>query len=206
MSKMDRWRGNADEARQLARARMLELAKSRGRRRPSRAGAILAAIGGAVAGAAATFFMDPTRGRSRRARYLDQGAAAARALLRSASRRGRRLRGDAMGMREKLAHAGNGQPMPGDATLVDRVESELFADQRIPKGKININVEEGVVVLRGEVDNPGEADELVRKAQRIPGVARVDSLLHLPGEPAPAEPPREHSRVTTVGPEGHLPG
>lgn len=206
MSKMDRWRGNADEARQQARARVLELVPSRSRGRPSRGRAVLSAAVGALTGAALTFFLDPTRGRSRRARYLDQGAATLRDLLRDASRRGRRLRGDAMGMREKLRHAGNGQPVAGDAALVDRVETELFADQRIPKGKLNINVEEGVVVLRGEVDDSGEADELIRKAERIPGVARVDSLLHLPGEPAPGEPPREHSRVTTAGPEGPLPG
>jgi osmotically-inducible protein OsmY len=85
------------------------------------------------------------------------------------------------------------------------VETELFRDPSIPKGDININVERGIVVLRGQVDTAGQREELIRKAKSIAGVLRVDSLLHLPDEPAPPEPPREHASVTTGGPEAPLP-
>ncbi len=202
MSKIDRWRGEMDDARAEARARMRDLIPRRG---ASPAAMWLTAVGSALAGAAAAFFLDPTRGRSRRGRYLDQAGAMLRDVAGGASRSARRMSGEAAGIGQKLAHAGDGQLMPSDAALSDKVETELFANPRIPKGKININVEEGVVVLRGEVDDPGETNELIRKAQRIPGVVRVDSLLHLPGEPAPPEPPREHAHVTTAGPEGPFP-
>lgn len=202
MSTLDRWLSDMNDSRAEARARMLEMIPRRG---PSPMTLLLTAVAGGIAGAALAFFLDPQRGRSRRARYLDQAGARARDLAGGASRAARRVGSDAQGIGERLTHSGAGDLMPSDAALSDKVESELFADPRIPKGNININVEEGVVVLRGQVDNKGEADELIRKAQRIPGVARVDSLLHLPGEPAPPEPPRQHSRVTTGGPEGPLP-
>lgn len=202
MSTLDRWLGDMDDVRAEARGRMRDLLPRRG---TSPMTILLAAIGGALVGAAVAHLFDPDRGRSRRARYLDQAGAAARDLGQGVARGTRRAGGEMAGIGEKITHVAGGDTMPSDAALSDKVETELFADQRIPKGKININVEAGVVVLRGEVDNPGEADELIRKAQRIPGVARVDSLLHLPGTPAPPEPPRKHSHVTTAGPEGSLP-
>ncbi len=160
---------------------------------------------GALLGVGAAYLLDPQRGRARRAMLADRlthlGRQAADGMRRGSSsivREGRDLASQA-------THRGGGEIMPNDSALSDKVESELFADATIPKGKININVEEGVVVLRGEVDGPGQIDELRRKAERIPGVMRVDSLLHLPGESAPAEPPRKHATVTTAGPEGRLP-
>ena len=36
-----------------------------------------------------------------------------------------------------------------DATLKDKVESELFRDEHEVKGAINVNAQEGVVQLRG---------------------------------------------------------
>jgi osmotically-inducible protein OsmY len=66
-----------------------------------------------------------------------------------------------------------------------KVESELFRDPSVPKGSININVEQGVVVLRGEVPDPELAERLEHEARAIPGVWEVENLLHGPGEPAP---------------------
>jgi osmotically-inducible protein OsmY len=74
---------------------------------------------------------------------------------------------------------------PDDATLAHKVETVLFRPDDVPKGKINVNVEYGKVVLRGEADSQEMIDDLVRRATEIEGVERVESLLHLPGEPAP---------------------
>ena len=71
-----------------------------------------------------------------------------------------------------------------DATLKDRVESELLRDAAIPKGAININAEQGVVVLRGEVPDDDMRSALATRAAEIHGVWYVENLLHLPGEPA----------------------
>jgi osmotically-inducible protein OsmY len=55
----------------------------------------------------------------------------------------------------------------------------------VPKGRINVNVQNGVVQLRGEVPESSMIDDLVEKARSIQGVREVENLLHLPGTPAP---------------------
>jgi osmotically-inducible protein OsmY len=74
---------------------------------------------------------------------------------------------------------------PDDARLTAKVESELYRDDDVPKGAININVEFGKVVLRGEVESRELIDDLVIRTRAIEGVNDVESLLHVPGEPAP---------------------
>jgi gas vesicle protein len=193
MNTIDRWREQ--------RLRMNDASNSRSGGPPG----MLFAFLGAAAGAAAAYLLDPERGRSRRARLLDQAGARMRAVSTAVERGSRRAGTQAFSISQQVAHRGGGNGRLNDSGLSDKVETELFADPAIPQGKININVEEGVVVLRGEVDNPGQREELIHKAEAIAGVVRVDSLLHLPGEPAPPEPPREHPSVSTAGPEGKLP-
>ena len=72
-----------------------------------------------------------------------------------------------------------------DATLKDKVESELFRDEHEVKGSININAQEGVVQLRGEVPSQDLIDALVDRTEKIHGVREVESLLHTPGTEAP---------------------
>ena len=140
---------------------------------------------GAAAGAVAAFLLDPVRGAARRARLADRTAATWRDLAGSAERSARRLSSTLEGKVQALQHAGEHDPMPNDATLAMKVESELFRDPGVPKGDININVEQGVVVLRGQVADPGMSERLEKAARAIPGVWEVENLLHLPGEPAP---------------------
>lgn len=201
----DRWSDGADEARSRARRARERMVNAMPRRDPDNRSMLLAGLLSAAIGAAAAYLFDPERGRTRRARLLDQGGARLRELLGTLGGQAQRARFIAFEIRQQIAHRGDGQPMPGDAALSDRVHSELFADPSIPRYKMNINVEEGVVVLRGEVDESAQADDLIRRAEQIPGVMRVDSLLHLPGEPAPPETPRKHASWATAGPEGPLP-
>ena len=72
-----------------------------------------------------------------------------------------------------------------DVTLARQVESELFREDKTPKGQISVNAANGVVQLRGEVEQPELIDELVQRAHSVRGVREVESLLHLPGEAAP---------------------
>ena len=72
-----------------------------------------------------------------------------------------------------------------DATLKDKVESELFRDEHEVKGAININAQEGIVQLRGELPSQDLIDALVERTQRIQGVREVENLLHTPGTEAP---------------------
>ncbi len=72
-----------------------------------------------------------------------------------------------------------------DATLKDKVESELFRDEHEVKGSISVNAQEGVVQLRGELPSQDLIDALVDRTQQIHGVKGVESLLHLTGTEAP---------------------
>lgn len=77
------------------------------------------------------------------------------------------------------------KPQPDDATLAHKVESIIFRDADVPKGQINVNAEDGVVTLRGEVPDETMLEALVERTREIAGVRRVESLLHLPGQDAP---------------------
>jgi len=164
--------------------RRAELA-TRGDRGPGIGGAIAAGIFGAAAGAAASFLLDPTRGRSRRARLLDQTAATVRRAGRHADHVFRRVRADVTG---RFA-AGRASLTPDtrpldDASLTDRVRSTVLRDATFPKGNLNVNVERGIVVLRGEVPDHATRERLVAEVEAIDGVWSVRDLLHLPGEEA----------------------
>jgi hypothetical protein len=190
----NRWRTNIAEARRLAhetaRLRMgrIETPGEQPRRGFLGLGGGLLAILAAAAGAAAMFLLDPIAGRRRRSMLADRTAAA----LRDAGKRiekGRRYATAQLGGTvQSLTHPGDGGPMPNDASLAAKVETELFRDPSVPKGKININVERGTVVLRGEASSARQRDTLERRAERIPGVEGVKNLLHLPEEPAVVAP------------------
>jgi hypothetical protein len=157
-----------------------------GRRQPGPGRFLVIGAIGAAIGAGIAFLLDPVRGRSRRAQLADRGAALARDAGREIDRGIRRVTSTVSGKMAAIG-AGPGQAMPNDASLAMKVESELFRDPSIPKGAININVEQGVVVLRGEVPDPELGERLEHEARAIPGVWEVENLLHAPGEPAPTQ-------------------
>jgi osmotically-inducible protein OsmY len=69
-----------------------------------------------------------------------------------------------------------------DPALAQKVASEVFQDKDIPKDKLNVNVENGVVYLRGELPDRGLMDKLVARARQVEGVQGVENLTHLPSE------------------------
>jgi BON domain len=138
-----------------------------------------------VAGAGIAYFMDPNLGRGRRTRTRDQIAAGFRRTGRRFGRTARRAGSDTYGAWQKVRHASPEDRYPDDATLAHKVESELFAGRDVPKGDMNVNVENGVVVLRGQLERRELIEELEAAARKIAGVRDVENLLHLPGEPAP---------------------
>ena len=74
-----------------------------------------------------------------------------------------------------------------DPALARKVESEIFRDDAIPKGKISVNAEYGVIYLRGELPDRETIEELVTRARAVDGVRAVENLTHLPDEPAPTK-------------------
>jgi osmotically-inducible protein OsmY len=112
-------------------------------------------------GAALTYFFNPLEGQQRRARVAGR-------------------------IKALLARAEEGpKPQPDDVTLAHMVESELFRDEQVPKGQINVNAENGKIYLRGEVDEQAMIRDLEDRARSVHGVEDVENLLHLPGAEAP---------------------
>jgi osmotically-inducible protein OsmY len=134
-------------------------------------------------GAALSYFLDPDNGRRRRKVTADRLAG----LMRRHG--GRAIKGtvsQAHALKQKGTHLREEpKPQPDDATLARKVETEIFRSAEVPKGKINVNAENGKVVLRGEADSPEMIDELVSKARSVQGVQDVENLLHTPGQAAP---------------------
>lgn len=73
-----------------------------------------------------------------------------------------------------------------DVGLARKVESIIFRDDNVPKGKIDVNAADGVVWLRGEAKTPEMINELEAVVAAIPEVKQVENLLHLPKTPAPS--------------------
>ena len=91
-------------------------------------------------------------------------------------------------MKQKATHLKEQEkPQPDDVTLARKVETEIFRDADVPKGKINVNVEDGVVYLRGELEQPDLIQDLEGQARKVQGVRDVENLLHVPGQEAPAK-------------------
>jgi osmotically-inducible protein OsmY len=141
---------------------------------------------GTLSGAGLMFVFDPRAGRRRRAMARERGAAMARRTTRRMNRWGHRLRAEAAGQVAHVQHLRHpDRPAPNDAALADRVRSQLPRDPALHRHPINVNAENGVVVLRGVVDRLDQNRQLVEAANRVPGVRRVESYLHLPETPPP---------------------
>ncbi len=64
-----------------------------------------------------------------------------------------------------------------DVTLARKVESEIFRPADAPKDKVSVSVADGVVELRGELDDQKQVEELGKSAKSVEGVKDVRNLL-----------------------------
>lgn len=151
---------------------------------------MLGFIATALVGAVAMFFLDPDRGAYRRNVARDRFAGSVRQGGQDLERTGKRVAAEAYGVRQKLTHLDKDAPPENDAQLAQKVMSELFRDQDVPKGQINIDAVDGVVFLRGQVRRPDMIEHIESRVRRIAGVRDVKNLLHQPGAPAPGGPAR----------------
>lgn len=72
-----------------------------------------------------------------------------------------------------------------DQTLKAKVESEVFRETEAPRGDVNVNVDLGVVYLRGQLEDQSLIEELEQRVRAVQGVNRVENLLHTRGTEAP---------------------
>lgn len=141
-------------------------------------------LAGMAIGGALMYFLDLEQGNRRRKEAVQRGGRIARRSMRATGRMATRISSDIAGRRQMLQRGGPSEPLD-DATLAHKVESVLFRDPGIPKGRLNVNAEHGVVVIRGELDRSDEISEIEERVRRIEGVHEVRSMMHLAGTPAP---------------------
>jgi osmotically-inducible protein OsmY len=139
-------------------------------------------------GAAFAYFFDPETGNRRRSMNRDRVLAFFHRTGRKAGCATQVAKSQAYGVTQKAAHLKERQKeQPDDTTLTRKVETELFRDADVPKGDINVNAENGVVYLRGQVSDESLIETLGKSATKIQGVREVENLLHTPGTPAPTK-------------------
>jgi osmotically-inducible protein OsmY len=154
-------------------------------RRDDRATRIRLIALGAAAGTAVGLVLgrlfDPAVGRRRRKEIRDRTAGAVRRSGRRVGRFGRHSVSHAHGLAERAKHRHEEPKDLDDATLTDKIETQIFRPADVPKGQINVNVQKGVVQLRGEVPSHELIDDLEDQVRKIQGVRDVENLLHVPG-------------------------
>ena len=143
-------------------------------------------LSAAIGGAALAYFLDPQNGRRRRHQTRDQLLSLARQGTKRARKLVHHASSDAAGQARRAAHALRSPEDVelDDATLVDKVESIVFRKHDLTKGQININAENGVVFLRGQVEDPELVETLEERVRKVRGVKDVENLLHTPEAPA----------------------
>jgi hypothetical protein len=169
------------------------LARSGRRRdRPTAADQLaMSAAGGVALGVLLAYFLDPTAGRRRRHGARDRTLSRMRRGERRAFRRARRAESHAVGIARRALNARHRRREPvDDITLAHKVESELFRRTGVPKGRISVNAEDGVVFLRGVIDREEDIARVEAGTRRITGVRDVENLLHTPGATTPASRPK----------------
>ncbi|HEV7797174.1 MAG TPA: SRPBCC family protein [Pyrinomonadaceae bacterium] len=137
-------------------------------------------LSGAGLGAALMYFLDPERGRRRRALLRDKLISAKRKAPRALEVTARDLRNRAQGLVAEAA-AKVTCDQPPDEKLVARVRSELGKVVSHP-GAIEVSADRGRVQLTGHV-LADELDDLLAAVSAVPGVREIDNQLQVHQSP-----------------------
>jgi hypothetical protein len=138
----------------------------------------------AFAGGLLVYFLDPQGGRRRRAMARDRLTSQFRHTGRRLARTGRGVGAWGYGVSQRATHSRSASEPVDDVALVDRVKSELYRHD-VSRQHLSLNAADGVVELRGQVDDQAGIDRIESLVRRVPGVRDVHNYLHTPGTPAP---------------------
>lgn len=135
--------------------------------------------GAVLLGAGLMYFLDPVRGRRRRARVNEAVTHAQRHERQLLGKAARDARHRAHGLVERVKH----RPSPDapDVVVESRVRACLGRAVSHP-GALDVVVHDGRVILRGPVLSH-EADFVVRAVRRVPGVREVIDRMERHDEP-----------------------
>jgi uncharacterized membrane protein len=139
-----------------------------------------AALTGLGLGAGLMYFLDPERGRRRRALVRDKLAHGLNVTTGAAGTTGRDLAHRAAGTAAKIRGSIRRRPMD-DVVLVERVRAQLGRAVSHPHA-IDVNAIDGRVMLSGPVLQ-AEVNQLLRAVERVDGVCEVVNTLDEYKEP-----------------------
>jgi hypothetical protein len=136
-----------------------------------------------LVGATGMYFLDPTLGRRRRAIARDKiRSRRARRQQRAQQRRsyeeGRR-RG------ERYKQAGAGEFHRADNQSVSEHIHAVLERADVATGDVNVEVVDDTIRLRGQVRTEDDRSRVLSAVGAAAGSRDVESLLHLPDQPAP---------------------
>ncbi|HYY03178.1 MAG TPA: BON domain-containing protein [Gaiellaceae bacterium] len=137
---------------------------------------------GAALGALVAYFFDPQSGRRRRHVAYDRTTGFFRTR---GARTARAVASQAHGVSQHVRHLREEPKDFDDVTLANKVRSEALRGGEIPAGEVSVNVQNGIVQLRGQVERPDLINTLVERVRKVQGVVDVENLLHVPGTEAP---------------------
>jgi len=143
----------------------------------------LSAMSGAVAGLGMMYFLDPDKGRRRRAVIRDKAKRfwrmSGRALGRAVNKRSRDLTNRARGVIAEI-QGSPGTKEVSDDVLADQVRSEMGHVVSHP-GTIQVTADQGLVTLVGSVPE-SELKRLLRRISSVSGVSEVQNRLSIEKE------------------------
>ena len=90
----------------------------------------------------------------------------------------------------------------GDAAIARAIRSRLEERSDLETGGLVIDVVRGVAYLRGELHDRQQFDEVVDLTGSVPGIRRVQSLLHLPESERVSRPQSRVISTPTTPPLG----
>lgn len=93
-----------------------------------------------------------------------------------------------------------GGPAIDDDTIQRHVEADLFGSRKVARSKVQVEVNDGVVWIRGEVKSDAVVAEAESRAAAIDGVQRVENLLRVARTASRARPKARTSQRTQKRP------
>jgi osmotically-inducible protein OsmY len=140
-----------------------------------------------LAGAAFAYLFDPIAGSARRSRIRERVAAFTR--RRAVSEGMPPLPVDMVSAPTKEADPVTREDRPNsDAAIADRIRMKVQGRPDLETGGLVLEVLRGVAFLRGNLKDRAQIDEVVDLTGAVPGVQKVQNLIHLPESPTLSKP------------------
>jgi hypothetical protein len=136
-----------------------------------------------LAGASAAYFFDPEAGNRRRHVARDRSLKALRRLQRGSIKKVKLVGGHARGIaafgRRAVSRAA---VAVDDETVAQRIRSDALRDLRLSTKEIDVRVDDGFATLRGSIATIDDADRLVSRVRKVPGVKDVSAEVRVAEE------------------------